>query len=377
MVRNLFSLIFLTFLFSLTSCYHKPVANQALTPEDSLIPEFASGFYIRYYGEFKELVVKNPWDMTTVFSRYYLVGSDTVNTPSDGVKIIIPVKTTAVTSSTHFEFLNLLNELDKVKGVCSPDLIYNSFIHEQYLAGNIENLGDAFNINVEKTLKLQPDVLMMSGYKQDDPYAKRVIQAGTPVVYNNEWMESSLLARAEWIKFVAVFFNKEAEADSIFRVVKGNYQSVKSVAQSESHHPGVMSGSNFRGTWYMPGGGSFMAQLFADAGGDYFYANDTTKGSLPLNVEAVLKVFSTTDIWLNCNFNSITELVKADRKHALFQPVKNKKVYNFNKRMLSSGANDFWESAVARPDLLLMDVISILHPGLLPEHQLIYADQLK
>lgn len=377
MVRNLFLLIFLTLFFSLTSCYHKPVANQSLTPVDSLIPEFASGFYIRYYGEFKELVVKNPWDMTTVFSRYYLVGSDTVNTPSDGVKIIIPVKTTAVTSSTHFEFLNLLNELNKVKGVCSPDLIYNSFIREQYLAGNIENLGDAFNINVEKTLKLQPDVLMMSGYKQDDPYAKRVIQAGTPVVYNNEWMESSLLARAEWIKFVAVFFDKEAQADSIFRVVKENYQSVKSVAQSESHHPGVMSGSNFRGTWYMPGGGSFMAQLFADAGGDYFYANDTTKGSLPLNVEAVLKVFSTTDIWLNCNFNSITELVKADRKHALFQPVKNKKVYNFNKRMLSSGANDFWESAVARPDLLLMDVISILHPGLLPEHQLIYADQLK
>ena len=377
MVRNLFSLIFLTLLFSLTSCYHQPVANQALTPVDSLIPEFASGFYIRYYGDFKELVVKNPWDMTTVFSRYYLVGSDTVKTPSDGVKIIIPVKTTAVTSSTHFEFLNLLNELDKVKGVCSPDLIYNPFIREEYLAGNIENLGDAFNINVEKTLKLQPDVLMMSGYKQDDPYAKRVIQAGTPVVYNNEWMESSLLARAEWIKFVAVFFDKEAQADSIFRVVKENYQSVKAVAQSESHHPGVMSGSNFRGTWYMPGGGSFMAQLFADAGGDYFYVNDTTKGSLPLNVEAVLKVFSTTDIWLNCNFNSITELVKADRKHALFQPVKNKKVYNFNKRMLSSGANDFWESAVARPDLLLMDVISILHPGLLPEHQLIYADQLK
>ena len=377
MVRNLFSLIFLTLLFSLTSCYHQPVANQALTPGDSLIPEFASGFYIRYYVDFKEVVVKDPWDMTTVFSRYYLVGSDTVKTPSDGVKIIIPVKTTAVTSSTHFEFLNLLNELDKVKGVCSPDLIYNPFIREEYLAGNIENLGDAFNINVEKTLKLQPDVLMMSGYKQDDPYAKRVIQAGTPVVYNNEWMESSLLARAEWIKFVAVFFDKEAQADSIFRVVKENYQSVKSIAQLESHHPGVMSGSNFRGTWYMPGGGSFMAQLFADAGGDYFYVNDTTKGSLPLNVEAVLKVFSTTDIWLNCNFNSITELVKADRKHALFQPVKNKKVYNFNKRMLSSGANDFWESAVARPDLLLMDVISILHPGLLPEHQLIYADQLK
>jgi iron complex transport system substrate-binding protein len=120
-----------------------------------------------------------------------------------------------------------------------------------------------------------------------------------------------------------------------------------------------------------------MAQLFADAGGDYYYANDTTKGSLPLNAETVLKLFSTTEVWLNCNFSTIDELVKSDRKHALFQPVMNNRVYNFNKRMLTSGANDFWESAVARPDLLLMDVISVLHPGLLPEHQLIYADQLK
>jgi len=54
-----------------------------------------------------------------------------------------------------------------------------------------------------------------------------------------------------------------------------------------------------------------------------------------------------------------------------------KQVYNFNKRLLPSTANDFWESAVARPDLLLSDVIAILHPEILPGYQLVYAEKLK
>ena len=71
------------------------------------------------------------------------------------------------------------------------------------------------------------------------------------------------------------------------------------------------------------------------------------------------------------------ELIEADPKNGLFRPVKLHKVYNFNKRLLTSTANDFWESAVARPDLLLSDVIYILHPELLPGYQTVYADQLK
>jgi len=141
--------------------------------------------------------------------------------------------------------------------------------------------------------------------------------------------------------------------------------------------PNIMEGSNFRGTWYMPSGRNFMGKLFADAGANYFYANDTTAGSLPLNVETVLKNFSQTDFWLNCNFKSIKELVNADSKHGLFRPVKLKQVYNFNKRLLPSTANDFWESAVARPDLLLSDVIAILHPELLPGYELVYAEKLQ
>jgi len=176
---------------------------------------------------------------------------------------------------------------------------------------------------------------------------------------------------------VGVFYNKEKLADSIFSTVDKRYTEIMAKAATVKVKPTLMAGSNFRGTWYMPAGHSFMGRLFADAGARYYFSTDTTSGSLPLNVETVLTNFSQSDVWLNCSFSSLNDLVKADSKHSLFRPVVLKQVYNFNKRKLPSTANDFWESAVARPDLLLSDVIAILHPELLPGYQLVYAEKLK
>jgi len=126
----------------------------------------------------------------------------------------------------------------------------------------------------------------------------------------------------------------------------------------------------------MPSGRSFMGELYRDAGADYFYANDTTGGSLPLNIETVLNNFHNVQVWLNCNYKSIHDLTSADEKNKLFGVVKKGEVYNFNKRMLPSTANDFWESAVVHPDWLLADVIGVLHPEILPNYELIYTEQL-
>lgn len=373
---NVKALFYVFFVVILTSCKNSPT-NNSISESSSLSVRYAEGFQVRYFEDYKEVLVYNPWKKNDIYARYYLISDMKISTPGDGIRIKIPVKNIAFSSSTQTEFLSLLGELDKVTGVCSPDLIYNSYLREAYKSGKLINLGDAFNINVEKALSLKPDLFFMSGYNNEDPYSKRLLKAGIPVIYNNEWMELSLLARAEWIKFMAAFFNKEKVADSLFNIVEDNYLKTKEIAGNTSEKPVIISGSNFRGTWYVPGGGSFMAQLFADAGGEYFYARDTTRGSLPLNIETVLMNFSQADVWLNCNFETISELVSSDRKHGLFKPVSLSAVYNFNKRMLPSGANDFWESAVARPDWLLSDVIHILHPELLPEHQLIYAGKLK
>jgi len=365
------------FLFLLVSCSHKTAKTDNGEAVDSLKLKYAEGFSVRNFEHYKEVVVYSPWVKGTEYARYYLVTDAKIKTPAGGVKVKIPLETLVSTSVTHFEFLSLLGEVETITGVCSPKIIYNPAILKRVGEGEIADLGDAFNINVEKTLQLKPQAVMMSGYNQNDPYAARVSQAGIPVLFNNEWMETSLLARAEWIKFVAVFYGKEKAADSIFADVEKRYNELRDKAKAVTHKPNIMAGSNFRGTWYMPAGRSFMGKLFADAGARYFYASDTTTGSLPLNVETVLKNFSQTDVWLNCSYSSMSDLVKADAKNALFNPAKKLQVYNFNKRLLPSTANDFWESAVARPDLLLGDVIAILHPDILPGYTLVYADKLK
>jgi iron complex transport system substrate-binding protein len=362
---------------SLASCGNKTAGTKNPQTSDSLTLKYAKGFSIRYFEKYKEVIVYSPWVKGTEYARYYLVDNINIKTPSNGTKVQVPLKTLASTSVTHIEFLNLLGELQTITGVCSPAIIYNPCVLKRIQQGRIADLGDAFSINVERTLQLNPGAVMMSGYNQNDPYAKRVLQAGIPVIFNNEWMETSLLARAEWIKFVGVFFNREKMADSLFSGIDKRYNGIKARAAKVKYKPAVMAGSNFRGTWYMPAGHSFMGRLFEDAGARYFFSTDTTSGSLPLNVESVLKNFSQTDIWLNCSYSSINELIKADNKHSLFRPVILKQVYNFNKRKISSGANDFWESAVARPDILLSDVIAILHPDIMPGYTLVYGERLK
>ncbi len=368
------SLFIICFFLSCTKTHTNTDKSLAV---DSIELNYAKGFSVYYYNDYKEVIVNSPWVKGQVYARYFLVNDLKTKTPADGTKILIPVKTLAATSVTQFEFLSLLNEINTVTAVCSPEIIYNKDINRLLHEGKIVNLGDAFNINVEKTIQLKPEAVMMSGYNQNDPYALRVSQAGIPVLFNNEWMETTPLARAEWIKFVALFYDKESMADSIFNNIETRYNEIKNKARKVEKKPRIMLGSNFRGTWYMPSGRNFMAKLFIDAGADYFYTNDTTAGSIPLNVETVLKNFSESEIWLNCNFGSLNDLIKADSKHALFRPVTLKQVYNFNKRLLPSTANDFWESAVARPDLLLSDVIAILHPELLTGYELVYADKLK
>ena len=365
-------------IFVLVSCNNKSSNNKTVKqPLTQKLLNYATGFAVNNFEDYKEVIVFSPWKKGEIYARYYLVKDIKTKTPNDGEKIKIPLKTLASTSVTHLEFLSLLDEIQTITGVCSPALIYNPELQKNIQAGKITDLGDAFSLNVEKTLVLKPEALMTSGFNQADAAAQRIGQAGIPVIFNNEWMETSLLGRAEWIKFVAVFYNKEQLADSIFTDIEKRYNELKDRALKVKKKPKVMSGNNFRGTWYMPAGQSFMGQLFRDAGGDYFYANDTTTGSLPLNVETVLKNFAETDVWLNVNFSTIDELIKTDSKHALFHPVITRQVYNFNKRLLPSTANDFWESAVARPDLLLGDVIAILHPELLPDYEFVYAEKLK
>ena len=375
-MKHLFSI--LTILI-LVSCAGKtPKTESSVLSENERMPiYYAKGFDIFYEDNYKTVVVYNPWNEGEIQQTYYLVNNDSVQTPSDGIKILIPIDNVAISSSTHVEFLNLLGELSTVKGVCTPHLIYNDTLRSRYAAGQIQSLGDAHNVNLEQLLHLRPDVYFAASYNQQDEQAKRLQQSGVNLVFNNEWTESSLLARAEWLKFVATFYDKEQLADSLFAQIERDYQAAKNIAQSVEQKPTVMAGGNFKGTWYMPSGASYMARLFADAGADYFYKDETsTSASLALNFETVLTHFHDADVWLNAPTTTLDALYQMDTRHNLFRSAREGRVYAFYRRTLPDGANDFWESAVARPDLVLKDLIWALHPNLLPDYTPTYIIQL-
>ena len=361
-----------------TSCNRTTEYITVAEPDSIAHIQYASGFSIAYFPDYKQIKVHNPWQDNNPLAVYYLVKNDNISTPENGIKIKIPLRSLGITSCTHIEFLNLLNELSSVKGSSSPEIIYNENLRQTFRQGNLVHLGSAFRMDFEQLLLLQPDALMITSYNNSsDDNTRRLQNAGINLIYNQEWMEETLLGRAEWIKFVAAFYDKDALADSLFKQMEKNYREAKLLVSKVDKKPSILSGGNFKGTWYMPSGKVFMGKLFIDAGGSYFYAGDTAKGSLPLNFETVLLHQQHADIWLNAQANSLKELIAQDERHKLFDAVKNKQVYNFNARINDKGANDFWESAVAHPDIILLDVIWALHPELLPDYKPFYLRKLE
>lgn len=368
----------LVLLFVAISCNRTSKHISVLEPDSIAEIKYATGFSILYYDNYKKVIVHNLWQPENPLAIYYLVKNNNITIPENGTKIKIPLESLGITSCTHIEFLNLLGVLSSVKGSSSPEIIYNETLQQECRDGKLVHLGDAFRIDFEKLLLLNPDALMITSYNNaTDDNTHRLQNAGINLIYNQEWMEETLLGRAEWIKFVAAFYNKENLADSLFNEMNKNYQEAKLLANKVDKKPNILSGGSFKGTWYMPSGKVFMGKLFLDAGGSYYYANDTTKGSLPLSFETVLLHQQHADIWLNAQTNSLKELISQDERHNLFDAVKNKQVYNFNARINEKGANDFWESAVAHPDIILMDVIWVLHPELLPDYQPFYLRKLE
>ena len=344
----------------------------------SVAISYAEGFSIDYFADYTKVIIHNPWtNEKKPYAVYYLCKSDSILTPTEGTKLKIPLSSLAVNTFTYFEFLRLLEEPGVIKGVTDGFRIYNPAILQKIETREIIDLGDPFNPNVERTMSLMPQAIINSAYAQQDSYSERLLQAGFPIIYSLEWMETSPLARAEWIKMIAAFFDKGAAADSIFRTIEQRYLALQVLTKNVSPHHTVMAGDNFQGTWYVPGGKSFNASLFRDAGLDYRYKNNHESGSIGLDIESVLTQFGKAAFWVGCEADTYGELAEKDAKYLLLESVKKRQVFNNHNRITASGGNDYFESAIAHPDLILSDLIKATHPQLLPDYSFTYIKPLE
>ena len=348
-------------------------------PHSSTVIKYAKGFRIEHFDGYTRLTILNPWDNTAPYQTYNLYKDNSVknNLPSHGTNLQIPLKSIVVNTFAYFDFLDRLGQLDKITGTTDGFRVYNPKILRRIAKDSIADLGDPFKMNLEKTLALKPNAILTSAYAQRDQYSERLIQAGFPVIYNLEWMENSPLARAEWIKMIAVFFDKEAEADSIFNLTERRYFQVKAKAEKAEKKYSVMAGDNFQGTWYVPGGKSFNACLFRDANLDYYYQKNNESGSIGLDIETILTQFGKADFWFGCEADSYKELKEKDSKYLLLKSVKDRHVFNNRNRVTQAGGNDYFESAVGNPDLILSDLIKAVYPELMTNYNFTYIKPLK
>jgi iron complex transport system substrate-binding protein len=234
------------------------------------------------------------------------------------------------------------------------------------------------SLNMERLFSLRPDLIMLYGTGNPTyDFHEQLHAAGLPFAINAEYMESTPLGATEWMKFIAAFFDKDAEAERLFAGIASRYEKQAAVARATNTHPTVFTGMDYHGAWYMPGGDSYRARFFADAGARYLWDDDRSQGSVPLTMEAVIGRARQADFWVDVGAcRSLTQLVGFDDRYRLVHALQTKRVFNNDARLGPGGGNDFWETGMANPDQVLADLISIFHPELLPGHTRVWYRQL-
>ena len=343
----------------------------------------AKGFKINYFNHYKTVEISNPFEKTAHTARYLLLQRGTPRPAGfENHQIIeIPLRSLAATSSMHVGLLDFLEAYDVLKGLSGTQYVYSPKVIGLIKQGNIQEIGKDQGLNEEKLVTMHPDLIMAMG----SPGAgiskyQTLADAGIPVLINSEWVETTPLARAEWVKLLAALLNKEELANRKFSLIESEYQKLASLAKQTKNKPSVISGLNTKDTWFLPGGNSYMSRFLIDAGADYHWANVKGTGSLALGFETVYPIALKADYWMNVGFNgndSKNDILAQDSRYGDFKAYQSGQMYSYNNRVNDTGANDFFESGNVNPQTVLADLIKIFHPELLPQHQLVYYKKLK
>jgi iron complex transport system substrate-binding protein len=343
----------------------------------------ASHFRIDDYKGYRRLVITNPWQNTSGSELvYYLVNRDAElpDTVSEASVIRVPVRRVVCMSTTHTAMLRALDAAETIVGISGTGLVYDSLILDAVNRGRISDIGYESNLDKELVVSLKPDLLIAYGVGASSAeYLRKLEEMGVKVMYNADYLEEHPLARCEWIRVFGLLTGKEALADSLFREVSAAYLSLADMVSAKvKERPDVLLGAPWEGVWYIAPANSYIGRLISDAGGKYLFDDLSETNSVPFSVEAVFRRATEADIWINPGTaGSLDDIAAADHRMTKLPVYKAGSIWNNRNRMTSSGGNDYWESAVVHPDLLLKDMVCIIHPGLIPDHKQLYYRRLE
>lgn len=339
-----------------------------------------ANFRIEQKNGYKILTVSNLWPGANATRTYVLYPRES-QVPK-GVKadlfIQTPVRSVVLYSTTYIPAIEAIGELDSIVGLENANYVYNPALRSRIAAGKVTETTKNWMPDIERLIALKPDVIFNYGMGNEWDTFSKMQEAGLPVVLLGEWNEQDPVVRAQWAIFIAAFYNKEAQASARVSAISKAYTTLKTLVSGVATRPKVMVNGPFQGVWSVSGGQSFMARLIADAGGDYLWSDNTSTGGLNLSVEAVFGRALGADVWLNPVYgaNRLSDVRALDPRFSALPALQKGHVWTNELRMSPGGGNDYFESAVMNPNLVLADLIAIFHPELLPGHTFYYYKKL-
>ncbi len=336
---------------------------------DKVAIEDAANFRVEYRKSYKVVTINEAYAGGPP-ERYVLVqcGAPPPSNEPAVERITVPITSLYAASTTHLAPLADLGRLDVLTGVSRLSDLVGDGIVQHAAKGRVREFAAASVIDTELVVSGQPSLLMTGGSASGALAAIR--SAGVPVVANTEWLEQTALARAEWIKLIAVLLNEERNATALYNAMKLRYQSLRARANSVSSKPLVMTGRSTNGRFVIAGGRSYVASLIADAGGRYVWADNTANGAPAVDLEAQIARAANADIWINGGgWRNLEAMLQDEPRYAAFKAYRSGQVWVYERLLQKSGNNDYWTRSVSRPDLVLADLVRIFHPSLLEQHR--------
>ena len=356
-------------LYLLCSCsYRQQVPADNIG--DTLKLKYAENITIVRNDSCTMVVLKNPWKAGEVLHTYWLVqrgSSLPQQLEGTGADVVsVPLQKAVVFNTAHAWLTITLGALTQVRGVADLRFMQLPAVRQRVQSGLTADCGDAMSPNIEQIIDIGADAILLSPFENSGGYG-RLEKLGIPLIECADYMETSALGRAEWMKFYGILFGKEREADSLFHVVDSSYQVLKARAAQcgteGAKAPRLITEKLTGSTWYVPGGRSSVGRLIVDANGSYPWADDKHSGSLALPFETVFDKAGDADVWLFNDFSdqpmTYQRLAAEYRGYPLMKAFRKRRVWYVNSLKVP-----YFEEVSFRPDWLLLDYIRMLHPEL-------------
>ena len=379
MSNRLYGILFLGLLVVFASCGGNRKTFVSTDEGDTLTMKYAQRIIIVEHEDYTEVTLKHPWQEGQLLHRYYLVDRNRQELPPvlnhGGTIVRVPLQRAAVFTTVHASLMMNFGRQEAIAAVADSKYMKIPYVQQGISEGRIIDCGDGLSPMVEKIIDAQADAILLSPFENSGGYG-RMEEIGIPLIECAEYMETSPLGRAEWMRFYGRLLGCEQKADSLFAVVDSCYHALAQQAGTAQTKPTVLMDKQTGSVWYVPGGRSTIGQLLQDAACHYPFADDEHSGSLPLSFESVLEKAGEADVWL-FRYDSdtpltLSQLLKEQRGYHQLRPVREHHVYGCNVR-----TSLFYEQSPFRPDYLLQDIIQILHPELHAGDSLRYYQALE